>query len=596
MTPGVYGPDDQQSISNAGEFSLKRRSMSRRTMLAGLGGFALTAGIAGTAVFHGFGITKTPNDDAFLGSSIAASPTADISGPATMQRLVINVTSEPKSFDFNKDPYCGGDEACFARLCQFDENMLVKPDIAEKWESNWDASVWTFYLRDSKWSNGESVTAHDFEYSFKRQLDPATKSPSPAFLYRLKNGEAFNQCNGSVTADDVGVVATDDKTLLVTLENPYVYFPVIAAIAASTPAYQPAVEQHGDTWTEPENIVCNGPFVLTEWKHHVSYTLKRNDNYWNAGNITLTEVYRPIFSSDEAIHVYREGQLDIALNGSFDNGPQIQIDDPLNDDYFTFNKFGTWYLEPNVNMAPFDVKEVRLAMAHAVDRETIVNKVLHGLAMPAYTMTPPGMPGHDQNTFSEYTVYDPEQAMALLKGTRYEGGKNWPSLTMTQRDGEGIAPVFAAEAMIAMLEENLGMKIQQRTSDPDKTYADAYAHKVQLMWWRWYVDYPDPSCTLFLPWYSRQTTDERNTFSNQELDRLLVTAAEQNDVDVRMRMYQQADQIIAENGAATFVYHPYHYGLKRPWVKGMPTDALGNPMPNWYLYCHSFDRIIMMNH
>ena len=431
MAPGVYGPDDQQSISNAGEFSLKRRSMSRRTMLAGLGGFALTAGIAGTAVFHGFGITKTPNDDAFLGSSIAASPTADISGPATMQRLVINVTSEPKSFDFNKDPYCGGDQACFARLCQFDENMLVKPDIAEKWESNWDASVWTFYLRDSKWSNGESVTAHDFEYSFKRQLDPATKSPSPAFLYRLKNGEAFNQCNGSVTADDVGVVATDDKTLLVTLENPYVYFPVIAAIAASTPAYQPAVEQHGDTWTEPENIVCNGPFVLTEWKHHVSYTLKRNDNYWNAGNITLTEVYRPIFSSDEAIHVYREGQLDIALNGSFDNGPQIQIDDPLNDDYFTFNKFGTWYLEPNVNMAPFDIKEVRLAMAHAVDRETIVNKVLHGLAMPAYTMTPPGMPGHDQNTFSEYTVYDPEQAMALTEGNAL---RRWQELAISYDD------------------------------------------------------------------------------------------------------------------------------------------------------------------
>ncbi len=562
-------------------------------MLTGLGGIAITAGLAGTVVFRGFGGgTAAPSH----GSPTSSASTVEMNGPAATQSLVASVTSEPKSFDFNKDPWCGGDQACFARLCQFDENMQVQPDIAEKWESNWDASVWTFYLRDSKWSNGDPVTAHDFEYSFKRQLDPETKASNPTFLFRLKNGQAFNQCAGSVTAGDVGVTAVDHKTLLLTLENPYVYLPVIAAFCATTPAYRPAIEQHGDKWTDPENIVCNGPFMLTEWTHHVSYTLKRNDNYWNAANITLAEVYRPIISFGSAIDGFRSEQIDIVLNGSFDNVPEIQIDDPLNDDSFTFNDFGTWYLEPNVNMAPFDVKEVRLAMAHAVDRETIIEKVLHGLGKAAYTMTPPGMPGHDQDTLPEYTSYDPEKAMALLKGTRYEGGNKWPSVTMTQRDGEGIAPVVVGEAMIAMLEENLGMRIQQKTSDPDKTYADAYAHKVQLMWWRWYVDYPDPSCTMFIPWYSKEPSNERNTFSDRELDRLVDTAAEQNDVDVRMRMYQRADEIIAENGAATFVYHPYHYGLKKPWVKGMPIDALGNPVPNWYIYCRGFDRIIILNH
>ena len=596
MAPGVYGPDDQQYAAEASESLLKRRSLSRRTMLAGLGGFALTAGLAGTAVFRGFGGGAPQKNDNFLGSSIAASPTAEISGQAAKQRLIINVTSEPKSFDFNKDPFCGGDQACFAQLCQFDENMQVQPDIAEKWESNWDASIWTFYLRDSKWSNGAPVTAHDFEYSFKRQLDPATKSPNPAILFRLMNGELFNQGDGSVTADDVGVVATDDRTLLVTLENPCVYFPVLAAFAAGAPAYRPAVEQYGDDWTEPGNIVCNGPFMLTEWRHHASYTLKRNDYYWNAGNITLTEVFRPIFTPSDAIDAYRAGQIDIALDGSFGSAPKVQDDDPLRADYFTFNDFGTWYLEPNVNKAPFDVKEVRLAMAHAVDRETIVDNVLRGLGKPAYTMTPPGMPGHDQNTFPDFTAYDPEKARAMLKGTRYEGGKHWPSITLTQRGGEGNGPGVTGEAITAMLEENLGMKVEQQIGDPDQTYADAYAHKVQLMWWRWYVDYPDPSFTLFVPWYSQETSDERNTFSDKEFDRLVNTAAEQNDVDVRMRMYQQADQIIAENGAATFVYHTYQYGLKRSWVKGMPVDALGNPVPNWYIYCRSFDRIIMMNH
>lgn len=130
---------------------------------------------------------------------------------------------------FLRDLYCDGDPACFAKLGMFTPDLDVVPDIAERWEPNADASVWTFYLRkNSYWSNGDPVTAHDYEWSWKRQLDPATAAPYAGFLYDIKNAEAFNTQQPGVTRDDVGVKALDDYTLQVTLEGPRGYFPILA--------------------------------------------------------------------------------------------------------------------------------------------------------------------------------------------------------------------------------------------------------------------------------------------------------------------------------------------------------------------------------
>ena len=481
-------------------------------------------------------------------------------------------------------------------LGQFDENYAVQPDIAEKWESNADASEWTFHLRDSKWSNGDPVTAHDYEYSYKRQLDPATAAPYAGFLYDIKNAEDFNLGKGGLTADDVGVKASDDKTLVVTMKQPTGYFPVLAAYIAAAPSHKASVEKYGDKWTEAENIVCNGPFTLTEWKHNQSYTLKRNDGYWNAKNITLTQENCPIIAAQDEFTAYQNSEIDIHLHGALGNLQKVQGDSTLSKEFHKYNLFGTWYLEPNVQMPPFDVKEVRLAMAHAIDRETIVNKVLKGLGTVAYTMTPPGMPGYDDNKYDEFTSYDPEKAKALLKGTPYEGGKNWPKITMTQRNNEGDAPVAAGDAMIAMLKQNLGMEIDHELGDPKDTYNRMYQHRIQLMWWRWYIDYPDPNNTMYLVWYSKFPTGERNTFSDDTMDKLLQDAAGVQDQQKRMQMYFDADKIIAENGAGIFVYNPWNYMLLKPYVLDMPQDKDGNFVPDWNVYLRMEDHLKIAKH
>ncbi len=484
---------------------------------------------APTTASGGSGSTATSSSTSTSGETgTPAASTSTSSGSADLaadQTFTINSTVEPNSFDFNKDLYCNGNALCFAMLAQFDENYSVQPDIAEKWESNADVSEWTFHLRDSKWSNGDPVTAHDYEYSYKRQLDPATAAPYAGFLYDIKNAEDFNLGKGGVTADDVGVKATDDKTLVVTMKQPTGYFPVLAAYVAAAPSHKASVEKYGDKWTEAENIVCNGPFTLTEWKHNESYTLKKNDNYWNASNITLTQENCPIIAAQDEFTAYQNSEIDISLHGALGNLQKVQGDSTLKNEFHKYNLFGTWYLEPNVKMAPFDTKEVRLAMAHAIDRDTLVNSVLKGLGTVAYTMTPPGMPGYDDNKYDEFTTYDPEKAKSMLQGTPYEGGKNWPKITMTQRNNEGDAPVAVGDAIIAMLKQNLGMSIDHELGDPKDTYNRMYQGRIQLMWWRWYIDYPDPNNTMYLVWYSKFPTGERNTFSNDQMDTLLADAA-----------------------------------------------------------------------
>src|SRR5262245_15495193 len=175
--------------------------------------------------------------------------------------------NDPSSHDYNKDLYCSGVPALWAGLMKFTADFQAVPYVASKVTPNKDGSVWTFEIRkDSRWSDGTACTAHAFEWSFKRQLDPATAAPYASFLYDIKNGEAFNKKQGT-SAAEVGVKAKGDWLLEVTLEGPRGYFAVLAAYLAALPAHQPSVEKFKDKWTEAGNLVCNGPFTLEAWEH-----------------------------------------------------------------------------------------------------------------------------------------------------------------------------------------------------------------------------------------------------------------------------------------------------------------------------------------
>jgi ABC-type transport system substrate-binding protein len=234
-------------------------------------------------------------------------------------------------------------------------------------------------------------------------------------------------------------------------------------------------------------------------------------------------------------------------------------------------------------MAPFDDKQVRLAMAHAVDREAIVKGPLQNLGQVAYTFNPPGFPGYNPNKYEELTKYDPKMAMEMLKGTPYEGGKNWPKITLTHRD-EGDGPKAVGAAIIQMLKQNLGMQIDQVVGEPKETYERMYKGEIQLMWIRWYADYPDPNNQQWQVFYGGNTTGRRQVWQNDAFDKLVTDAKGVTDEAKRFPMYQEADKVMLEDGAAIFVYYPYNYGLLKPRATGMPKNKAGDYVPNWNIF------------
>jgi oligopeptide transport system substrate-binding protein len=216
--------------------------------------------------------------------------------------------------------------------------------------------------------------------------------------------------------------------------------------------------------------------------------------------------------------------------------------------------------------------------------------VLQGVGQPAYTFNPPGFPGHNPDRYDDLTRYDPKLAMELLKDTPYQGGKNWPKIALTHRD-EGDAPKAAAAAMIQMLKQNLGMAVDHVVGEPKETYDRMFKGEIQLMWVRWYADYPDPNNMQYQAFYGGHTSGRRQVWQNDAFDKLANDAKGVADQDRRMQMYRDADRAMLEDGAAIFVYHPYNYALLKSRVTGMPRNKAGELVPSWGIFARMYDHL-----
>src|SRR5439155_1460774 len=318
--------------------------------------------------------------------------------------------NDPSSHDYNKDLYCAGVPIQFAGLMNFNADFVAEPYLATKVQSNKDGSVWTFTIRkDSRWSDNSPVSARDFEWSWKRQLDPESKAPYAAFLYDIKNGEAFNK-KQVTNRDEVGVKAKDDSTLEVALDGPRGYFPVLPACLAALPAHRGAVEKHGDKWTEAGNIVTNGPFVMEQWEHNKQMVFRKSPHFFGAKDVHLDRAIVPIIPVQAGALPYENNELDLPRLQPGDLR-KLQGDPRMQRDVFQYPYPGTWYLLPQVTKPPFDNVKVRRAVAHAVDRENVV-KVSQGRAIPAWFMDYPDPHNEYFDTFYGKKTTGKRQAWA----------------------------------------------------------------------------------------------------------------------------------------------------------------------------------------
>ncbi len=548
------------------------------------------AATAGAAVFGGA---------AKFGARSAAAAAPSAAQAAAGEQLFYNyvLQNNPLTYDFNSNLYAGAEPEVWAGLLTFDPDGRVVPDWAERWESNEDASVWTFYLRQNNkgWSNGDPVTAHDAVWSLARILNPETNNSYAFILYDVKNGEAFN--GGTAKVEDLGLKAIDDWTVEITLEGPRANFPQKIAYTACVFAHRPSVEKYGEKWALGGDIplVSNGPYKLDLWEQGVKADHSLNPGYWDAETIRVTKLIDPIIPGDQTALAFESGkgdqQLDWTPVGAADL-QRFQGDPNLAPLLKQFVYPGIWMLLPSNGQAPFDKIEVRRALSHAIDRDRLVT-VTNGLALPANVMTPVGVYGYFEDpAISEIQKFDPALAMEALKGTEYEGGQNWPEITVLMRSDEGqLNSNLMMNDIAAQLKENLGMDVKINEL-PEATFRPTlYENTAQLVWIRWWMDYPDADNQYYDMFYGKKASNKRQAWTNDQFDQLVVQAKGELDPEKRLELYKQAEKIIQEDVGYIPVVFRVDQNAFKPWVKELPTNQQGFTVPDGNIYVRGVTRV-----
>jgi ABC-type oligopeptide transport system substrate-binding subunit/DNA-binding SARP family transcriptional activator len=455
----------------------------------------------------------------------------------------------------------------FSGLVAHSPKINVIPDVARSWEVSEGGRKYLFHLRDDvHWSDGTPVTAGDFEYAWKRVLNPAAKLPSALILYDVKGAKAHHQ---GETSDPrlVGVRAPDELTLVVELEGPTSYFPHLLTHCLTYPVPRHVVEKHGEAWTEVENIVTNGPFMLEAWQRGESMVLVRNPKHYgqfkgNVERVELTLVADP----SAGLEMYEADDLDIAYLWEL---PPLEMDSARQrhaGEYVSGPTLATWLIGFNMSQPPFEDVRVRRAFVLATDRDRLAGVVMRGHFFPATGgLVPPGMPGHSAGIG---LPYDPEGARQLLAGAGYPDGRDFPTVVFLTPPSPVVQE--AIEYQVAQWQEKLGVEITTETTDW-LTYFDRHSKGDAGLFFNAFVaDYPDPDHCLRGISSGRRATWWRN----EAYDRLLEEARRAMDQEERMTLYRQADRMLVEEAPIMPIGYARQHLLVKSWVSKFPTSAI----------------------
>jgi oligopeptide transport system substrate-binding protein len=455
----------------------------------------------------------------------------------------------------------------FNGLLELSPEMEVVPSVAQSWEVLEGGRKYIFQLRDDvQWSDGTPVTAGDFEYAWKRVLDPATESPSASKLFDVKRARAFQRGEMS-DPNQVGVQAVDAVTLAVELEEPTGYFLHLLAHHISYPVPRHVVAVHGEVWAEPENIVTNGPFRLETWSQDKSMVLSRNTEYHGRFRGNLQRVELSLLSDWSArFEMYKADGLDIfELWRSRSPEEMDSARHQHTGDYITGPSLVTMYVGFDVSRPPFDDARVRRAFVHAVDRETLASVLMRGYVFPATGgFVPPGMPGHLAGIGLQY---DPGQAQHLLVEAGYPkgGDRDFPRLELlTFHGGES-----RAEYLQAQWRENLGIEVTLQSMEFGMLLEKLDSESPPMFLIGWGADYPDPDDFLRVCPARRWTG-----WQNEAYTGLVEKAKRVTNQGERMHLYQKADQILVEAAAIMPLTYGRQHWLVKPWVKQFLTPAM----------------------
>ena len=498
---------------------------------------------------------------------------------ADTQEIVINNAAEPESLDPHKVsgvPESNIGRQMFEGLTNTDADGKTIPGMATSWESP-DNKVWTFKLRDAKWSNEDPVTAEDFVYSMRRVVDPNTASPYSSYLVDAKIMGAEQIVEGKAGIDTLGVKALDDKTLQVILTEPVPYFPDMMIHNSVKPVHQKTVEQFGDKWTDPANIVVNGAYKVSKWQVNDQIVLTRNPAYYDDANTKIdTVTMLAIPSSTTDVARYQAGEIDMTYN-EIPTEQFASLKEQLGDELTVSPYLCTYYYEFNTVKPPFDDVKVRRALALALDRDTVVDKVIGQGQTAAYQLTPTATNGGVKNT-PEWSTWDQEKRLAEAKKLLNEAGYSESNpLKFELLYNTNDLHKKTALAVASLWKQSLGFVDVSLINKEWKTYLDTRRNGTyQIARAGWCGDYNEAS--TFLNISKTGNSNNHGKYSNANFDSLMAQTLKPGVTpEQRVDLYNKAEAQLDQDMPLLNVYHYVSPRLIKPYVIGFSIkDALDN--------------------
>ena len=429
-------------------------------------------------------------------------------------------------------------------LVSEDPELNITPGVAESWEISDDGLVYTFHLNpNAKWSNGDTITAQDFVGTYKRMLTPSIAAEYSYMLFHVVGAEDYLM--GKLDDfNQTGFQALDEHTLQLTLAqrtpfllhamNHYAWYPVPVKVIDQ----YGGLERKGTAWTRPENFVGNGAFNLKSWQPNRKIVAERSPTYWDAANVKLDEIhFYPIESIDTEERMFRTGQLDITNEVPLSKIKTYLADNPDSISIMPYN--GVYFYRFNTTQPPFDDVRVRKALAYAIDRKALVEKVTLAYETPAYHVVPPDLLTYE----SEHNLKpDLAEAKRLLAEAGYPNGEGFPQADLLYNTSEKHRTI--AEAIQQMWRQNLGVNIGLYNQEW-KVYLDAQDNMdYQIMRAGWIADYVDPH--VFVDMWKTGGGNNDTGWSNAEYDALLDSALDAPNDEARFKIYNQMEKILID--------------------------------------------------
>jgi oligopeptide transport system substrate-binding protein len=476
---------------------------------------------------------------AALGSGCtASSPRADL--------VVIN-GHEPESLD----PAIGStveDSRVGAALFEgFVRNDPVTstaiPSLAERWDISQDGRIYTFHLRTNlQWSTGEPIDANDFVYSWRRVLDPSTGAKYASQLFYLTNAQDFNE--GKLKdPEKVGIHAVDPNTARVELNAPTAFFLDLATLSTLAIVPRFAIEKYGDAWVRHQPVPTSGAYTLETWRLNDRIRVRKNPRYWDAANTKLETVdFLPIAMPSTALNLYDTGEADIIWDKDLMPGELLDVL-RTKPDYHSFIQLASYFLRYNVTQPPFTDVRVRKALALAIDKKRIIEKILRGGEKPASHIVPDGTAHYEP---TEGLGYNPDAARKLLAEAGYPGGKGFPNFNYLLDSGGGANQHAQIAVEIQnMWEHELGIHVELRQMEK-KIYVDAQDRlDYNVSRSSWIGDYNDPD--TFLGLFRSFDGNNRTGWKNKRYDKLMEDADNEPDLKKRADLLKQAETLLVRD-------------------------------------------------